>query len=725
MEIKDDFLGGNIQIEKHDGNTYYLNNELRDTQEDWFYWAFCAEGFGGETVTFKFPENRIGYYGPAVSRDLKKWEWLGKGEEVNSFTYTFAKDENKVYFAHSMLYHPDRFYEFCKEKNVKVRELCKSGKGRSVPYITFGNGDRMILLTSRHHACESSGDYVLEGVLEGLLENPVKNTKVVCVPFVDFDGVVNGDQGKSRAPYDHNRDYDLENPAIYPETAAIRKIAKNGILFGFDFHSPWHCFNENDRVFIVRNRKSKLDEFSRFGMCLENNMNENALQYRSKNDYPPETNWNSSRTPCFANYMLTKANADIAFTLETAYFGTEDNIFSQDNAVELGRCFARSIKDYDEKYKKISFTGDIMCSQKMVALNADDYSCLFEEIEDELKEADYLVGNLETPIAGKELLYTHERYCFNTPEIYLDALKKCGIDLLTLANNHALDRDEEGIAKTLDNCRSRGFDTIGIYKTQDERDSVFVKEIGGIRVAFLNYTYGVNSFANHMFLKHKYMVNLYQPEETLEGSIHLLNSNDQIKEDVDRLYHTKNDTFDNILKPYLNRLKRDIEKARKEADYVVMCSHCGGQYNSEVDAYTLYVCEQVKKFGADIIINNHPHIIQNSSVEDGYFISYSIGNFLSDNGNGPENQERIIDANYSALVNLYIKEESGKIKTKIGFKILKNIAEDGRLPKTVNTYNEYIKEKNEKYKNEILFYANRFANADCYDKVQKEYVIEL
>ena len=108
MEIKSDFVGGNIRIEKQDGNTYYLNNELRDTQEDWFYWAFCAEGFGGKTVTFKFPENRIGYYGPAVSHDLKKWEWLGKGEEANAFAYTFGKDENKVYFAHSMLYHPDR-----------------------------------------------------------------------------------------------------------------------------------------------------------------------------------------------------------------------------------------------------------------------------------------------------------------------------------------------------------------------------------------------------------------------------------------------------------------------------------------------------------------------------------------------------------------------------------------------------------------------------------------
>ena len=107
--------------------------------------------------------------------------------------------------------------------------------------------------------------------------------------------------------------------------------------------------------------------------------------------------------------MLTKANADVAFTLEIAYFGTEDNIFSQDNAVELGRCFAKSIKDYDENYKRISFTGDIMCSQKMVALNADDYSCLFEEIGDELRAADYLVGN------QFNLSTSHLRLYFFTP----------------------------------------------------------------------------------------------------------------------------------------------------------------------------------------------------------------------------------------------------------------------------------------------------------------------
>lgn len=349
MGINSDFTGGNIRIEKQEGNTYFLNNELRDTTEDWFYWAFCAEDMSGKTITFRFPDNRIGYYGPAISHDLKKWEWLGKCKEKNTFTYSFEKNEDKVYFAHSMLYSPERFFEFCKEKNVDVKELCKSRKGRSVPYITFGDGDKIILLTSRHHACESTGDYVLEGVLDGLLKCPVENTKVICVPFVDYDGVIDGDQGKARAPHDHNRDYDFEKQAIYPETDAIRKIAQNGVLYGFDFHSPWHCGGENDEVFIVRNRKSKLDNFSKFSECLENNINKNAIRYSSKNDYPPDTNWNSSKSPTFANYMIGKANADIAFTLETTYFGTEDNIFTQERAVELGRCFAKAIKAYNER----------------------------------------------------------------------------------------------------------------------------------------------------------------------------------------------------------------------------------------------------------------------------------------------------------------------------------------------------------------------------------------
>lgn len=77
---------------------------------------------------------------------------------------------------------------------------------------------------------------------------------------------------------------------------------------------------------------------------------------------------------------------------------------------------------------------------------------------------------------------------------------------------------EEGIRNTLASCRRLGVDTVGAYATASERDTVCIRSIDGIRVAFLNYTYGTNAFAHHRYLEHNYMVNLFQPEENNSGA---------------------------------------------------------------------------------------------------------------------------------------------------------------------------------------------------------------
>ena len=347
MIIHQNFTGGNIVVKEQNGNDIYLENELRDTTENWFYWAFCIEGAEGQTLNFHFQKHRIGYYGPAVSHDLKEWHWLEEYEDESEvFTYTFKSDENKVYFAHSMLYHPERFYEFSKQKNLEVSELCKSLKGRSVPYLKLGNGSKSIILTARHHACESPGSYVLEGVLDSLIKNPIDDTTIFCVPFVDFDGVTDGDQGKSRAPHDHNRDYDPSKDSIYPECKKIREFAdQNGCWFGFDFHAPWHKYELNDNIFIVQNNATKIDRFERFGSELEKCTNKNSMQYQKCNDIPPETGWNQPSTQ-FAVYMNQKSECDLAFTLENTYFGKPENKVSQEKLIELGRCFANAVRNY-------------------------------------------------------------------------------------------------------------------------------------------------------------------------------------------------------------------------------------------------------------------------------------------------------------------------------------------------------------------------------------------
>ena len=349
MRIHGEFTGGNIRCLKVSGDDVYLENELRDTADGktWFYWAFCVEGAQGRTLTFHLGDTRLGYHGPAVSFDLAAWSWLGTlGEDGESFTYSFGEAEGRVYFAHHQLYHPDRFLAFAKERGLTVETLCQSKRGRAVPAVRFGEGETVIL-TARHHACESTGDYVLEGVLTELLENPIRGLSVLCVPFVDYDGVVDGDQGKNRAPHDHNRDYVSGAESIHPEARAIRAyMDKNPPRFAFDFHSPWHIGGRNDNVFIVRRGTIPLEAQERMGRLFEQALLCGAMDYRTENDMPANTDWNRDRNPTFATFASRLSGCELAFTLETTYYGTPEHPISQQGLVLLGRSFARGLRRY-------------------------------------------------------------------------------------------------------------------------------------------------------------------------------------------------------------------------------------------------------------------------------------------------------------------------------------------------------------------------------------------
>ncbi|MDD4688378.1 MAG: hypothetical protein PHE51_01355 [Eubacteriales bacterium] len=346
MKISTDFLGGNILIKGQDGDTFYLDCELRDTEGEWFYWAFCAQGFEGRTIKFVFEKPWIGYFGPAISSDLNHWEWLNSGDD-HSFEYTFGENEDKVYFAHHLLYHPDRFASFARKHGLEIKEFCNSRKGRSVPMVEFGEGDRLVILAARHHACESTGSYALEGTIEGLIKNPINNLRYICVPFVDYDGVVDGDQGKNRFPHDHNRDYPADAGAIYPEVKQIREIADNNDVFlAFSFHSPWHKGGLNDKAFLPQMTLDKLDRLVEFGNTFESCITQEAFKYEQKNDYPPNTDWNKVGMPCFETYLLNNKGNYVTTSVELAYFGEYNNRITQDNTVEFGRCFAKAMKKY-------------------------------------------------------------------------------------------------------------------------------------------------------------------------------------------------------------------------------------------------------------------------------------------------------------------------------------------------------------------------------------------
>lgn len=354
MIIDSNFIGGNIQVLKIEGDVVSIERELRDSSPDWFYWAFRVSGAQGRTITFQFPEPyRVGYWGPAVSHDLITWKWnndtIIPGQE-ESFTYTFKENEDCVYFAHNMIYLPHHFESFVNEHNLEVLTLCKSRKGREVPYIRFGNGSRKIVLTSRHHACESTGSYVLQGVLEYLLTNPIEGYEVICVPFIDMDGVYDGDQGKNRLPHDHNRDYNPLVEPIYPETAEIRNLFENEeVTYFFDFHSPYHLGSKNDRVFIVHTSFEKEANTRIFSALLEENTSTDALSHKVLDDQMLGVGWNKEGTPSSTKYLIENKRNLLTFSIETPYFGEENDKVSQEKLVELGRVFARTIHAFDRQ----------------------------------------------------------------------------------------------------------------------------------------------------------------------------------------------------------------------------------------------------------------------------------------------------------------------------------------------------------------------------------------
>jgi hypothetical protein len=115
---------------------------------------------------------------------------------------------------------------------------------------------KAVLVTGRHHAAETIASYVLEGFLDGALADREagrafrKKYVLYAVPFVDQDGVEQGDQGKNRKPHDHNRDYGEKS--IYPEVQAIKELASaKHIQFAVDFHCPTLVMPDHQVMYFV------------------------------------------------------------------------------------------------------------------------------------------------------------------------------------------------------------------------------------------------------------------------------------------------------------------------------------------------------------------------------------------------------------------------------------------------------------------------------------------
>jgi hypothetical protein len=359
LKIDADLPGGNLLLDKIDGDTVLIHQDLRDTSGDWFYWQFRVRGAQGRTIGFEFTKgNVIGVLGPAMSLDQgETWTWLGKESvKASSFHYAFPADAKDVRFCVSIPYFEKDLRKFLarheKDANLKVETHCETKKGRKVERIQVGNGDVRILLTARHHACEMIASYVLEGILEEALADPWYREKVAiaAVPFMDKDGVEDGDQGKNRKPRDHNRDYSGES--LYASTKAMREFAPRWsdgkVKLALDLHCPTLRGASNETTYFVGNENSECwKKVERLSELLEAGQSAPPL-YRAKDNMPYGVGWNKASNftqgLSFGRWALDLPGNPLGTTLEVSYANSNGKTITADSARLLGRDLARAIR---------------------------------------------------------------------------------------------------------------------------------------------------------------------------------------------------------------------------------------------------------------------------------------------------------------------------------------------------------------------------------------------
>ena len=134
--------------------------------------------------------------------------------------------------------------------------------------------------------------------------------------------------------------------------------------------------------------------------------------------------------------------------------------------------------------KKISIIGDIMCEPSVLksAKQKDgsyDFSGIFSELKPRFSEADFVIANLEFPLAGKEAKYTDTFVIFNGPDEFASAVKEAGIDVVSTINNHTLDRGYDGMIRTLKVLDDIGLDHTGNFLPEKGREEAYYFEIDG------------------------------------------------------------------------------------------------------------------------------------------------------------------------------------------------------------------------------------------------------
>ena len=218
--------------------------------------------------------------------------------------------------------------------------------------------------------------------------------------------------------------------------------------------------------------------------------------------------------------------------------------------------------------------------------NSYDFSGMIELVGPMISNYDLKYYNQETIIGGKALGVSHYPR-FNSPEEIGDNMVDLGFNLVSLANNHSLDKDETGILNSNEYWKTKDVITAGTYSSSDERNDIKVYEKNGIKYAFLAYTTTTNGL--NVPKGKEYLLNVYSDEQA----------------------------------------KEDIDKIKDKVDVIIVSMHWGEEYVFEPTEGEKEIAQYLSSLGVNLIIGSHPHVVQPVGYVNDTLVIYSLGNFLS------------------------------------------------------------------------------------------------
>lgn len=218
----------------------------------------------------------------------------------------------------------------------------------------------------------------------------------------------------------------------------------------------------------------------------------------------------------------------------------------------------------------------------------EDYALMKPYIE----AADLSFINQETICAGEEFGLSHYPQ-FNGPTQILDAVADTGFDWLAASSNHSLDKGSDALLAELNYLHENYPDisVTGAYRSEEESNQYIVREVNGIKVGLLGYTYGLNGIP--------------------------------LPEDMPWLVELINE----------DQIQKDMEALSKISDVQIVSMHWGTEYHTEIEADQQALAQKMNEWGVEVIIGTHPHVIKPAEIIQGEkqdtLCYYSLGNFLS------------------------------------------------------------------------------------------------